>query len=142
MVSSCKAMQNFVCMVNPKKCEYEKDCAPRLSLPQAFRRACGNTSKQFFPVAIRNSGTICFICTGSTDVSHLSFSFGVGCDSLVQRWGVVIPQSSRALFCPFQMGYWGFVTLEPRVSHYRVPSQRTPPRGRCKCTFFTPSWAR
>ena len=108
------------------------------------RRACGNTSKQFFPVAIRKSlsGTICFICTGSTDVSHLSFSFGVGCDSLVQRWGVVIPQSSRALFCPFQMGYWGFVTLEPWVSHYRVPSQRTPPRGRCKCTFFTPSWAR
>ena len=32
--------------------------------------------------------------------------------------------------------------ITPRVSHYRVPSQRTPPRGRCKCTFFTPTWAR
>ena len=39
-------------------------------------------------------------------------------------------------------GFGAAFGLGSRVSHYRVPFQRTPPRGRCNCTLFSPSWAR
>ena len=37
MVSSCKATQNFVCMVNPKKCEYEKDVHVETQASNSFQ---------------------------------------------------------------------------------------------------------